>query len=197
MPQVRAALQINVLFLIGVMLAPFLAWALTTTRWGLILRTAGENADAARAMGYSVNAIRIERPCWAVSGRHRRLVPVPLLSRQLERGDLQRSGIMAVALVIFARWNPMLCLWASLLFGGAGCPWAGAPVGWREPGLLSVQRHALYPDAGHHDHHLLAEAAPSIGAPAELSHHASRPRRLVDDLNDLRQVQSLSLALQR
>ena len=30
------------------------------------------------------------------------------------------QGIMAVALVIFARWNPMLCLWASLLFGGAG-----------------------------------------------------------------------------
>ena len=29
------------------------------------------------------------------------------------------QGITAVALVIFARWNPMLCFWASLLFGGA------------------------------------------------------------------------------
>ena len=27
---------------------------------------------------------------------------------------------MAVALVIFARWDPVRCLWASLLFGGAG-----------------------------------------------------------------------------
>ena len=27
---------------------------------------------------------------------------------------------MAVALVIFARWNPVRCLWASLLFGGVG-----------------------------------------------------------------------------
>ena len=26
---------------------------------------------------------------------------------------------MAIALVIFARWNPLRCLWASLLFGGA------------------------------------------------------------------------------
>ena len=26
---------------------------------------------------------------------------------------------MAVALVIFARWNPVYCLYASLLFGGA------------------------------------------------------------------------------
>src|SRR6202048_5309800 len=58
-PQVRAALQINVLFLIGVALAPVLVWALSTTRWGLILRTAGESADAARAMGYSVNLIRL------------------------------------------------------------------------------------------------------------------------------------------
>jgi len=30
------------------------------------------------------------------------------------------QGLMAVALVIFARWNPINCLWASLLFGGAG-----------------------------------------------------------------------------
>ena len=27
---------------------------------------------------------------------------------------------MAVALVIFARWSPVRCLYASLLFGGAG-----------------------------------------------------------------------------
>src|SRR5712675_603838 len=33
--QVRAALQINALFLIGVVLAPLLVWALNTTRWGL------------------------------------------------------------------------------------------------------------------------------------------------------------------
>jgi simple sugar transport system permease protein len=30
------------------------------------------------------------------------------------------QGFTAVALVIFARWNPMACLWASLLFGAAG-----------------------------------------------------------------------------
>ncbi len=58
-PQVHAALKINVLFLIGVALAPLLVWALRSTRWGLILRTVGESADAARAMGYSVNAVRL------------------------------------------------------------------------------------------------------------------------------------------
>src|ERR1700709_1819394 len=58
-PQLRAALQINVLFIVGVLLAPFLLWALKTTRWGLLVRTVGESADAARAMGYSVNGIRL------------------------------------------------------------------------------------------------------------------------------------------
>jgi general nucleoside transport system permease protein len=30
------------------------------------------------------------------------------------------QGLMAVALVIFARWHPIRCLGAALLFGGAG-----------------------------------------------------------------------------
>jgi simple sugar transport system permease protein len=29
------------------------------------------------------------------------------------------QGLMAVALVIFARWQPVNCLYASLVFGGA------------------------------------------------------------------------------
>ena len=30
------------------------------------------------------------------------------------------QGLMAVALVIFARWDPLKCFFAALLFGGAG-----------------------------------------------------------------------------
>src|SRR5580704_4369289 len=58
-PPVRAALKVNVLFLIGIVLAPTLVWALKSTRWGLILRTVGESADAALALGYHVNGIRL------------------------------------------------------------------------------------------------------------------------------------------
>jgi simple sugar transport system permease protein len=29
------------------------------------------------------------------------------------------QGLIAVALVIFARWQPLRCLWAALMFGGA------------------------------------------------------------------------------
>lgn len=36
-----------------------MAWMLKHTRWGLILRMAGDSTDAARALGYSVNTVRV------------------------------------------------------------------------------------------------------------------------------------------
>ena len=58
MPQIRSALQVNVLFIIGVMLVPVLSWSLKNTRWGMILRTVGDSSDAAKALGYHVNKVR-------------------------------------------------------------------------------------------------------------------------------------------
>lgn len=56
--QVRAALRVNVLFLIGVALAPILYWAFRTTRWGLLIRTAGESSDAA-ALGPALQSVGV------------------------------------------------------------------------------------------------------------------------------------------
>jgi general nucleoside transport system permease protein len=119
-PQVHAALKINALFLIGVILAPLLVWALRTTRWGMTLRTVGESADAALAMGYSINAIRLQATVLGgflggIGGSFLSLYYPGSWNEGLSSGQ----GITAVALVIFARWNPMWCFWASLLFGGA------------------------------------------------------------------------------
>jgi general nucleoside transport system permease protein len=168
-PQVRAVLKINVLFLVGVALAPLLVWALNTTRWGLILRTAGESADAARAMGYSVNAIRLRATMIGgflsgIGGSFLSLVYPGNWNEGLSSGQ----GITAVALVIFARWNPMLCFWASLLFGGA------AALG---PALQSVgvsQGYYLFNAAPYMLTLLIMIITCSpkrtlVGAPAELS----------------------------
>ena len=65
-PQVRAALEVNALFLIGLVLVPLVAWFLTRTRWGLIVRAVGENSDAARAIGYPVNRVRFA--CTVIGG---------------------------------------------------------------------------------------------------------------------------------
>ncbi|WP_441293131.1 ABC transporter permease [Sorangium sp. KYC3313] len=120
LPQVRSALQVNALFLIGAALAPLLRWALDRTRFGLVLRTVGESADSARAMGVDVNLVR-RRATMAggflagVGGSFLSLFYPGSWNEGLSSGQ----GLMAVALVIFARWNPVRCLFASLLFGGA------------------------------------------------------------------------------
>lgn len=119
-PQVRTALEVNVLFLVGVALAPALRWGLKNTRWGLVLRTVGESAEAARAMGYSVNRVRLVA---TMAGSALAGVGGAFLSLYYpgswNEGLSSGQGLMAVALVIFARWNPVRCLFASLLFGGA------------------------------------------------------------------------------
>ncbi len=120
LPQVRAALEVNALFLIGAALAPLLLWMLRRTRSGLVLRTVGESADCARAMGVDVNLVR-RRATMAggflagVGGSFLSLFYPGSWNEGLSSGQ----GLMAVALVIFARWNPVRCLAASLLFGGA------------------------------------------------------------------------------
>jgi simple sugar transport system permease protein len=119
--QLHSALQINALFIVGVLLAPALVWAFRNTRWGLIIRTVGDSADAARAMGYSINTVRLLATAFGgflggVGGSFLSLYYPGSWNERLSSGQ----GITAVALVIFARWDPMRCLYASLLFGGAG-----------------------------------------------------------------------------
>lgn len=120
-PQVRAALKINPLFLLGVGLAVLLHFAFRHTRWGLQLRIVGDSEDAARALGYRVIPTRIAA---TVTGGFLAGAGGAFLSLYYpgswNEGLSSGQGIIAVALVIFARWEPMRCLWASLLFGGAG-----------------------------------------------------------------------------
>jgi simple sugar transport system permease protein len=58
-PQIQAALKVNVLFLVGIVIAVLMWWAFANTRLGLIVRMTGDSADAARAMGYSVDMVRL------------------------------------------------------------------------------------------------------------------------------------------
>jgi general nucleoside transport system permease protein len=120
MPALRAALQINVLFIVGLVLAIGLRWAFVNTRWGLELRTVGDSSDAARALGLSVDRTRISATAiggffGGVAGSFLSLYYPGSWNEALSSGQ----GVMAVALVIFARWQPMGCFRAALIFGGA------------------------------------------------------------------------------
>ncbi len=120
-PQVRAALNINALFPIGVVLALLMAWAFANTRWGMLVRMVGDSSDAARALGTSVTWVRTLATTagGAIAGLGGASLSL-YYPGSWNEGLSSGQGLIAVALVIFARWRPMACLWAALLFGGAG-----------------------------------------------------------------------------
>ena len=118
---VRSALQVNALVPIGIAIAVALWWAFATTRAGLLVRMAGDSANAARALGYSVSGIRIAST--AAGGMIAGLGGACLTlfyPGSWNEGVSSGQGLIAVALVIFARWSPIRCVGAALLFGGAG-----------------------------------------------------------------------------
>lgn len=116
----REALRISPLFLLGVAIAPLMRWFFKSTRWGLFVRAVGDSPDAALAMGVSIKKIRMlciiaGSFLAGIGGASLSLYYPGIWSERISSGQ----GLMAVALVIFAHWNPMQCLYASLLFGGA------------------------------------------------------------------------------
>jgi ABC-type uncharacterized transport system permease subunit len=121
LPQIQSALNINVLFIIGALLSVALWWAFKNTRVGLVLRVVGDSSDAARAMGLNPDTVRLLATAVggslaAVGGAYLSLFYPGSWNEGISSGQ----GLMAVALVIFARWNPIGCFLAALLFGGAG-----------------------------------------------------------------------------
>jgi general nucleoside transport system permease protein len=167
-PAVQAALSINPLFAIGVVLAFVVHWALGRTRFGLRLRVVGDSENAARAFGLSPTAYRIAATafggaCAGVGGASLSLVYPGAWSEALSSGQ----GVMAVALVIFARWDPRRCILAGLLFGGASAI---------SPALQALGYSAGYYLFGALPYVLtlalligLGKPGPSDGAPGELS----------------------------
>jgi ABC-type uncharacterized transport system permease subunit len=118
---VRSALRINALVPIGLAIAVAMWWAFANTRAGLLVRMAGDSANATRALGYSVSGIRIAST--AVGGMIAGLGGACLTlfyPGSWNEGVSSGQGLIAVALVIFARWSPLRCVGAALLFGGAG-----------------------------------------------------------------------------
>lgn len=120
-PQVRSALEVSPLFFIGLAAAVALHWFFRATRMGLRVRIVGDSADAARALGLGIDRIRLFA---TASGSALAGIGGAFLSLSYpgswNEGLSSGQGLMAVALVVFARWNPLHCVTAALIFGAAG-----------------------------------------------------------------------------
>jgi general nucleoside transport system permease protein len=103
---------------LALVLVPLTALWLFHTRSGLRWRAVGESEDSARALG--IVPWRVVVGGIVVGGLFSGLGGAALAidtTRSWAEGMTAGRGLVAVGLVIVARWNPWLCLPAALLFG--------------------------------------------------------------------------------
>ncbi|MCW5770772.1 MAG: ABC transporter permease [Rhodospirillaceae bacterium] len=94
-------------------------WFLRRTRAGLVLRAIGEAPEAAHALGHPVLAVRYAATAFGgamagLAGAYLTLAYTPMWADHMTAG----RGWIALALVVFATWNPWRVLLGAYLFGG-------------------------------------------------------------------------------
>jgi simple sugar transport system permease protein len=111
--------QTVIVYLLYVAVA-VVTWTLYRTRWGLRVRAVGEHPTAADTVGINVNRTRyrtilIAGAVAGLGGAFYTLVSVPQFNREMTGG----AGYIALAAVIFGKWDPIRATLAALLFGFA------------------------------------------------------------------------------
>jgi simple sugar transport system permease protein len=102
-------------------IAVIVVWiGLYKTRWGLRVRAVGEHPQAADTMGIKVNATRfwnvtLGGAVAGIGGSFFTLVAIDSFTKEISGG----RGFIALAALIFGRWNPIGAFFAALLFGFA------------------------------------------------------------------------------
>lgn len=104
---------------LAIIAAPTVWWLMYRTKLGLLVRAAGERGEVLFAYGYSPARVRMGAVC--VGGMFAGLGGAQLSTAYAVNWSedmTQGRGFVAVALVIFAAWNPLGAMWGALFFGG-------------------------------------------------------------------------------
>ena len=101
-------------------LAGALWWFVFRSRWGVMLRAVGESTESAFAAGLHPGRIQYAAVAFggALAGLGGAQISLAYTATWVENLT-QGRGFIAVALVIFAMWNPLRAVAGALLFGGA------------------------------------------------------------------------------
>ncbi len=106
-------------FFLAIILALISWFLLERTRFGIKVRSTGENPGATETHGVNVSFIRYV--CILIGGGFSALAGAHLsisYSKSWIEGMTAGRGWIAIALTIFALWNPGKAIFASFLFGG-------------------------------------------------------------------------------
>ena len=114
----EALLGHSALVYLAYALVPASWWLLFRTRFGLRLRAVGENPQMVDAAGVSVAGLRyralaLNGLLCGLAGSYLVLAQSASFSPHMTAG----RGFMALAALIFGRWQPVGALWACMLFG--------------------------------------------------------------------------------
>jgi simple sugar transport system permease protein len=107
-----------------VLLAAFMVvpawWSLNRLRWGLRLRSCGENPEAARSLGIRVGGYRYEGVLLsgALAGMSGAFLASEVIGNWRE-GQTLGLGFIALAALILSNWNPVRLMFFAWLFGFA------------------------------------------------------------------------------
>jgi simple sugar transport system permease protein len=121
LPSLYASLfGFDILIYLAIPVAILVWWLLFRTRWGLGLRAVGENADTAFASGRNPRLIRYQALfvgglLAGIGAAHLSIAYTMNWAEYMTAG----RGFIAVALVIFSRWNPLQAIVGALVFSGA------------------------------------------------------------------------------
>ncbi|MDJ1006332.1 MAG: ABC transporter permease [Paracoccaceae bacterium] len=110
--------RLDAMVYLALLAAAAIAYVLTRTRLGLIIRAVGENHDSAHALGVSVIGVRYGAIAFGgamagIGGAYLSCVMTPLWIEGMTAG----RGWIAVALVVFATWRPARLVLGAWLFG--------------------------------------------------------------------------------
>ena len=104
---------------IGLVALPALGWLLYQTPFGLRARAVGEKPEAAVTLGINVGALRLKGLLLGGALASLGGAYLALDQHQFTDGMTAGRGFIALAAVIFGRWEPMRVAVACLLFAGA------------------------------------------------------------------------------
>jgi len=110
-------LPLEPLVVLAALLVALVGWTLARTPLGLRLRACGENPDAARSAGVAVGRLRYGAvtTSGALAGLGGTVLALAVQEVFLENMTAGR-GYIALAAVIFGRWNPLGAAGAALFF---------------------------------------------------------------------------------
>ncbi|MBW9308659.1 ABC transporter permease [Lactobacillus delbrueckii] len=121
---------------VAIVLSIFLYWVLYKTRFGLHLRSSGENPQAADTLGINVYKMRyagvlISGFLGGIGGA----VFAEAIAGNFSVSTIAGQGFMALAAMIFGRYNPIGAMLSSLFFGFAQ---SLSIIGDQLPGISSL-----------------------------------------------------------